>query len=85
MTVEAYIKAMAERGIDREGLEHKVKPFYQCHPSEWRQGRLLPGGEHKSMVPVKPPTGEDLSALNPSNKQTAQKAGKRFGRPRKTL
>lgn len=72
MTVEQYIAAMAERGIDREGLEHKVRPFYQSNPSEWRQSAYLPGGEAKSMVPVKPPA-PDLSFLNPAQLKRARR------------
>lgn len=73
MTVEQYIAAMAERGINREGLEH-IKPFNSSNVSSLHQSAYLPGGEEKSKVPIKPPSlSEDLSALNPANVKRARK------------
>lgn len=65
MSPETYKARMAEMGIDRENLEARIKPFYQSHPAHWKQSPYLPGGEKRSLVPLRPPGGEDLSALNP--------------------
>lgn len=66
MSPETYKARMAEMGIDRENLEARIKPFYQAHPREWKESAYLPGGEKRSLVPLRPPGGdEDLSALNP--------------------
>lgn len=43
MSVEDYIKAMAERGINREGLAARIKPFAHAHPRQWRESAYLPG------------------------------------------
>lgn len=61
MTLAQYKRRMAEMGIDRENLEARIKPFYQIT----KQAAYLPGGEKKSLVPLRPASEGDLSHLNP--------------------
>ncbi len=63
MDLKEYKRRMAELGINRENLEKRIKPFYECHPREWKQ-RI---DYAKSKVPLPPPS-YDLSHLNPKRK-----------------
>lgn len=69
MTLEAYKQRMAAAGIDRENLEARIKPFYQIT----KEATYLPGGEKKSLVPLRPPSEGDLSHLNPHPKNGRKK------------
>lgn len=64
MNLETYKARMAEMGIDRENLEERIKPFYAVS----KESAYLPGGEKRSLVPLRPPSEGDLSHLNPHPK-----------------
>lgn len=55
------------------GLADGLPEFSRASVRATKVNAYLPGGEHKSMVPVKPPGGEDLSFLNPAQLKRARK------------
>lgn len=79
MTVEEYLKLMAEENIDRgqlaTGIEH-TKPYGVL---ELRGKPVLPPGTVEPPKPPEPPE-EDLSHLNSLQWKTHQKNGTRGGR-----
>lgn len=49
------------------GLADGLPEFSRASVRATKMSAYLPGGEKKSKVPMKPPAGVDLSALNPAN------------------
>ena len=76
---------MKEMGIEREGLESRIKPFYQAHPREWKVSEYMPDGYGKSMIPEPPADiSEDLSHMNSKQWKTLKKRGTTTGRRKKS-
>lgn len=72
MTYDDKLKLAAELRANTH-LATGIPEFSRASVRATKVNHYLPGGEHKSMVPVKPPGGEDLSFLNPAQLKRARK------------